>query len=378
MAIPAAVLVIVHRIREYEREIEELVLRRIYRGFQRMHLRRGLQYCIPVFSRRVTALMNLERVPLKEDCRLTPEAFHALMRLLIVDFERDHGYSLEFAVIVALYWLAAGLSYRTCGNTFDIARQTAFNIANLILDKIISVAKLVIKVPENVAAVGEQFAGMADSPAFTQCVGAIDGCQIHFILDDSETSQEYINRKLYYSINLQGLVDNKCHFIDICVGFPGSCHDMRVFRHSGLFRESVYPPRGFFIIGDGGYMCLRDPVTIITPYRDVNLTADQRSFNHHLSKARAVVERSFGLLQARWRVLFHRPLEVKFRKAVKVIGACCVLHNICIDADDIIPHHRAVRRRQIAPRAERGGEEYRNIICLAHNLGRRQAALERE
>ncbi len=68
---------------------------------------------------------------------------------------------------------------------------------------------------------------------------------------------------------------------------------------------------------------------------------------------------------------------MKFRKAVKVIAACCVMHNICIDENDIIPFDRRIRRQAVPPRPERDGSEYRDIICLAHNLGRRQADLER-
>lgn len=192
---------------------------------------------------------------------------------------------------------------------------------------------------------------------------------------------DYINRKLFYSINLQGLVDDKGRFIDVCVGFPGSCHDLRVLRHSGIYREGLYPPRGYFLIADGGYVCMRDPFTMIVPYRNernVRLTEDQLSFNYHLSKARSIVERAFGLLQARWRVLFHRAVEVKFLKAVKVITACAVLHNLCMDAGDFIDYQIPQRRNQRAPRGERRAEDLRDVMCLAHNLGRRQAALERQ
>ncbi|KAE8737683.1 hypothetical protein FOCC_FOCC016851 [Frankliniella occidentalis] len=153
---------------------------------------------------------------------------------------------------------------------------------------------------------------------------------------------------------------------------------MRVLRHSGLFRAGVYPPREYFIIGDGGYACLRNPITLIVPYRNVHLTPDQQSFNDHLSKARSVEERSFGLLQARFRVMYHRALEVKFPKAVKVITAACVLHNICIDAGDFVDYTVPPRRRQEIFREELDGEAYRNILCLAHNVGRRQALLERQ
>ncbi|KAE8738356.1 hypothetical protein FOCC_FOCC016170 [Frankliniella occidentalis] len=292
--------------------------------------------------------------------------------------ERENAIWLR-RVIVTLYWLAAGTSYRVLGNTFDICRSSAFDLTAYVLDAICSLLQHVIKKPteDELPHIGEQFAAMADSPAFSACCGAIDGCQIRFICDNAEHHDEYINRKLYYSINLTGLVDNRARFIDVCIGFPGSCHDLRVLRHSGLYRAGIYPPPGYFIIGDGGYICLRNPITLIVPYRNVALTPDQQSFNRHLSKARSIVERAFGLLQARWRVLFHRALEVKFLKAVKAITAACILHNICIDSDDFVDYVAPPRRHQIIVRDEEAGDAYRHILCLAHNVGRRQALFER-
>ncbi|KAE8743446.1 hypothetical protein FOCC_FOCC010936 [Frankliniella occidentalis] len=233
------------------------------------------------------------------------------------------------------------MSVRVLGNTFDIFRSTAFDVTALVLDNICMLMGHVIKLPDEAELphVGNKFAEMADSPVFSQCCGAIDGCQVYFICDDAERHDEYINLKLYYSINLSGLVDHSGKFIDLCTGFPGSCHDMRVLRHgSGLFRAGVYPPREYFSFGDGGYACLKNSTTLIVPYRNVHLTPDQQSFNYPLSKARSVVGRSFGLLQARFRVMYHRALEVKFPKAVKVITAARVQHNIRIDAGDFVDY----------------------------------------
>ena len=36
---------------------------------------------------------------------------------------------------------------------------------------------------------------------------------------------------------IQGLVDANYHFLDICVGWPGSLHDARVFVHSSLYKK---------------------------------------------------------------------------------------------------------------------------------------------
>ena len=36
---------------------------------------------------------------------------------------------------------------------------------------------------------------------------------------------------------IQGLVDANYCFLDICVGWPGSVHDARVFVHSSLYKK---------------------------------------------------------------------------------------------------------------------------------------------
>jgi len=52
-----------------------------------------------------------------------------------------------------------------------------------------------------------------------------------------------------------------------------------------------------------------------------------------LRRARVIVERAFGILKSRWRVLqkrFDGSLEFAFKCAF----ACIVLHNICVDQND--------------------------------------------
>jgi hypothetical protein len=48
------------------------------------------------------------------------------------------------------------------------------------------------------------------------------------------------------------------------------------------------------------------------------------------------VERSFGILKTRWRAIFLRYMEIRSLFAPKVVGACCILHNICMAAGDIL------------------------------------------
>ena len=67
-----------------------------------------------------------------------------------------------------------------------------------------------------------------------QIVGAIDGCHIE-INAPTQHHEDYFNRKQHYSVNLQAIVDVNLKFIHATVGYPGSIHDARVLRLSGLY-----------------------------------------------------------------------------------------------------------------------------------------------
>jgi hypothetical protein len=77
------------------------------------------------------------------------------------------------------------------------------------------------------------------------------------------------------------------------------------------------------IVGDDAFP-LR--TNLLKTYSSVNLTLKQRVFNYRLSRARRVVENSFGILASRFRV-FGRPIEVKVRTVDFIMKASCVLHN---------------------------------------------------
>jgi len=65
---------------------------------------------------------------------------------------------------------------------------------------------------------------------------------------------------------IQGLVDANYHFLDVCIGWPGSVHDARVLPHSALYNEiehnHILPNRtvsvsgvdiSLYMIGDSVY-----------------------------------------------------------------------------------------------------------------------------
>ena len=59
-------------------------------------------------------------------------------------------------------------------------------------------------------------------------------------------------------------------------------------------------------------------------------TADESVFSFYHSSLRMCVECSFGILVARWGILW-KPLKVSLRQAPKIVGTCMCLHNVMMD-----------------------------------------------
>ena len=73
--------------------------------------------------------------------------------------------------------------------------------------------------------------------------------------------------------------------------------------------------------------------SVLTPWPGKKQTAAKDSFNFWLSSSRIHVEQAFGILVARWGVLW-RPLQIDYRKAAGLIMALLKLHNYCLDHND--------------------------------------------
>ena len=146
-----------------------------------------------------------------------------------------------------------------------------------------------------------------------QCVGAIDGCHIPTAMNRTD----YYNRKGWYSIILQGVVDHSYRFIDINVGWPGSVHDARVFAHSALYEKitekDLLPQKPMlingvnvplYLIGDSAYPL---QTWLMKPFaHGSSLTSEQKTYNYRICRARIVVENAYGGLKTRWRRLMKR------------------------------------------------------------------------
>ncbi|XP_076131023.1 retrovirus-related Pol polyprotein from transposon opus [Alosa pseudoharengus] len=156
-------------------------------------------------------------------------------------------------------------------------------------------------------------------------IGAIDGCHIR-IKQPPARGGAYMNRKSYYSVLLQGIVDAEGRFISVFTGMPGRVHDARMLRSSPFFQEWQEKMGEYRLLGDSAYIGQDFPF-IITPRHDNGtLTDADLRYNTDISRGGVIVEQAFGRMKCKWRRM--RDLQTTCSvTVVKIILAACYLHN---------------------------------------------------
>ena len=240
---------------------------------------------------------------------------------------------------VRLYFLSGSADYRTIANLFGLGKSTVCTIVHRICKHFVdNLMKKYISLPSRVETM-KIIASFEKLYGVPQVVGAVDGCHIR-IKAPHKNSEDYVNRKEYHSIILQGLVDSKYLFRDIFVGWTGQSHDSRVFKNSPLYKECLARTFlstnlskiidnieiGPLILGDSAYPLKN---WLLKPYSDRgNLSIEEAKFTVSLSKCRVVVENAFGRLKGRFQYLLKR-LDTTVEHAVNIVATCCILHNFC-------------------------------------------------
>ena len=284
----------------------------------------------------------------KPNFRMERETFVELCRILRGDLTRQatrlrKPVSVEKRVAVGVWRLSTGNSYRSCGLQFGLGKSTAKVICQEFEEALCRIKDLFIRFPYSEDEVQEAMDTFEEEYKFPQIVGAIDGCHIE-INAPPENKEDYLNRKQYYGINLQGTVNSWLLFQHVAVGHPGSIHDVRVLRKSRIFdlaeNEEILSARTRMVnggllkpmlVGDSAY-----PVKnwLMKPFSNRGrLSPQKRRFNQKLNAMRSVIERAFGLLKGRWRLLLKK-IEQSHTSIPQSVTAACVLHNFFVMQGD--------------------------------------------
>ncbi|XP_022019549.1 uncharacterized protein LOC110919584 [Helianthus annuus] len=245
----------------------------------------------------------------------------SVKREMFINVSHDHGGDI-------LYTLALGLSNRDVGERFQRSGETISRAFHEIL--------------EAIAGRGKGFQGLArdvikpKDPTFQfippqilndkrymsyfkDCIGCIDGTHIGACIPESQ-QLPYIGRKGVPTFN---------------IGWEGSAHDMRVFINATQNSKFNFPqpPEGRYYLVDKGYP---DRKGYLVPYSKTRYHQSQfqreppnnmqEAFNRSHSSLRSHIERSFGILKKRFKILGKMP-KYSVQTQIDVIMATFALHN---------------------------------------------------
>ncbi|XP_020402089.1 uncharacterized protein [Zea mays] len=173
------------------------------------------------------------------------------------------------------------------------------------------------------------------APFFDNCIGAIDGTHIPVVVPISKVVQ-HTGRHGYTTQNVLAICDFDMRFTFVVAGWPGSVHDMRVFKDAieKYGDKFPHPPEGKFYLVDSGYPNRKG---YLAPYKGTKYHLPEfrngpmpggkkENFNYAHSSLRNVIERSFGVLKMKWRILLNLP-SYPMPKQSKIIMGCMALHN---------------------------------------------------
>ena len=183
--------------------------------------------------------------------------------------------------------------------------------------------------------------GFYKSWNFPNLVGAIDGKHV-LIQAPPRSGSVYFNYKKTFSIVLMAVCDSKYRFTLVDIGDSGSQSDGSVFANSflghAIENDTLNIPKlsplpnsetclPFVFVGDDAFGLKEN---MMKPYPSQNRTLEEKVFDYRLSRARRIIENSFGIATARFRI-FRRPINAKVSTVRSVTNAIVGLNNSLLE-----------------------------------------------
>lgn len=212
---------------------------------------------------------------------------------------------------------------------------------------------------------------------FPHCLGAIDGKHIN-IQAPANSGSIYFNYKKTFSVVLLAVCDAKYRFTLCHIGEAGRKSDGGIYCKSNLGRAidnnllNLPGPKAFFhyrndiefpyvFVADEGFAM---KCNMLRPYSRNNIfNIAEIIFNYRLSRARRIIENTFGILASRFRI-FRRPIIAHVATVVKIAKACIALHNFLVTerSDQYLPRNvfeiEMLDANGLSPLSQQGSNNY--------------------
>lgn len=287
------------------------------------------------YCERINPLDTYDDIDFISRYRLSKSTFQFLLDKISRNLEKEthRNYSVsgveQFAA--ALRYYASGSFQIVIGDTCGLSQPSisrAISSVSKELDKLWDETIYLPVDSREIQTIKQRFYDIGNFP---NVIGCLDGSHIP-ILKPKEYEWQYLNRKLFHSINVQAVCDYKRKFINMVVKHPGSAHDSFVLQDSSLWTHMENNPNVGFILGDSAYPCRK---WLMTPLSNADRQSEKR-YNYAHKRTRVLIENTFGVWKRRFAVL-NTPNRRSLCNVARDIRATAILHNYAIMRNDPIP-----------------------------------------
>ena len=293
------------------------------RKARRVWVRKWLarRYDLGHYDQLLTELHMEDPVGYKNYLRITPDLFQEMVEKLTPHLRKQTTFlrrplDVGLKLAATLRFLATGNSYASLQYSFRVDASTICKFLPEVCKAIIDVYKdEVLKCPkteEEWKEVSEKFSSRWN---YHNCLGALDGKHVA-MKKPIKGGSFYYNYKGFNSIVLMAVADAGYKFLYVDVGAEGGAsdggtwknctlHDAVEEKRAGLPEPAPLPnddkPMPYHFIADDAF-ALR--TWLMKPFSHRSQIHREIIFNYRLSRARRVVENTFGILSHRYIYIF--------------------------------------------------------------------------
>ncbi|KAL8504180.1 hypothetical protein ACS0TY_022783 [Phlomoides rotata] len=310
---------------------------------------------------RLHFLINYNDETCKDHIRMNSDCFNRLCFLLqnLGGLSSTRNVSISEQVAIFLTVLSHHTKNRVVKHSFDRSGYTISKHFNGVLNTLLRLHRVLLAKPVHVPDDSTDYRWKY----FKGCLGALDGTYIPVRVPHSDIPR-YRNRKGNVSVNVLAVCDQNMNFVYVLSGWEGSAADSRILRDAVTRPHGFKVPNGSYYLCDDGYT---NGNGFLAPYRGVRYHLKewddsrqpqnyQEYYNLKHAKARNCIERSFGILKARWGILrsnSYYPIKTQNR----FILDCCLLHNFIRTHMDVDPYEDDVPESYSDVNEGNGGTE---------------------
>ena len=280
------------------------------------------------YYERIDPLDTYDDIDFISRYRLSKSTFQLVLNKISTNLKKETARSQSISpneqFAAALRYFASGSFQMVIGDTCGLSQPSMSRIITTVSEALDQLWDETIYFPTDSADtqnIKENFYNIA---GFPNVLGCIDGTHIP-ILKPKEFEWQYLNRKLYHSINVQAVCDFRGKFTNMVVKHPGSAHDSFILQDSNLWRHMETNENAGFILGDSAYPCRK---WLMTPLPDP-VSQSQKRYNYAHKRTRVLIENAFGIWK-RWFAILNTPNRRKLCNIARDIRATAILHNYAV------------------------------------------------